>query len=111
MIRTILTGIGALSLVSITGFVLIVAVDAWCHRKGCRPTRESHRTRKCGDDGSLRQRARVGRPGPVVIDGRFRDGNPRPFDIAWRENWYSWDELAGNLTDGGKSILEMERTS
>lgn len=100
MIRTILTGIGALSLVSITGFVLIVAVDAWCHRKGCRPTRESHRTRKCGDDGSLRQRARVGRPEFFYTS----------VDLPRVTTADSHDELWVKLSTEGAAILKQEQS-
>lgn len=99
MIR-LLAIIGGVTITSIAGVALLIAFDVWRHRKGCRPTRESHRTRKCGDDGSLRQRARVGRPEFFYTS----------VDLPRVTTADSHDELWVKLSTEGAAILKQEQS-
>lgn len=100
-----------LTTAGIAWFIAGWSIQAWRRRKGRSTPRASQRTPECGDNEQLlrQRRASVGRPEPVILTGLFATGVARPFDLAWRENWNSWDELAADLTDGGKSLLEIER--
>lgn len=77
-----------------------------CHFRGLKRRLDAG---ELGPGKDVRRAYPVGRRQPaVVIMQADTFGNPRVFDIAWRQDYETIDELATDLTTEGAAILEME---